>query len=181
MENISISHFENDAVQDKKLESYDWGKDNFLAGQELTVTVTLREYRELVASKATADQTVQASREKLPRLMQLLGLGDRAPSPSEERYLLGWIDMGFGPEAVALAYDKTVLKCKELKWPYLNKILQNWHQKGLHTLAQVREGDRPASPRQQRQKRPQDDGAPLADMARMERDRRQLNETKEGQ
>lgn len=68
MENISISHFENDAVQDKKLESYDWGKDNFLAGQELMVTVTLREYRELVASKATADQTVQASREKVVKL-----------------------------------------------------------------------------------------------------------------
>lgn len=68
MENISISHFENDAVQDKKLESYDWGKDNFLAGQEMTVTVTLREYRELVASKATADQTVQASREKVVKL-----------------------------------------------------------------------------------------------------------------
>ena len=30
MENISISHFENDAVQNKKLDSYDWGKDNFL-------------------------------------------------------------------------------------------------------------------------------------------------------
>ena len=59
MENISISHFENDAVQDKKLESYDWGKDNFLAGQELMVTV---------ASKATADQTVQASREKVVKL-----------------------------------------------------------------------------------------------------------------
>ena len=70
MENISISHFENDAVQNKKLDSYDWGKDNFLAGQELTVTVTLREYRELVASKATADQTVQASREKVVKLEQ---------------------------------------------------------------------------------------------------------------
>ena len=70
MENISISHFENDAVQDKKLESYDWGKDNFLAGQELTVTVTLREYRELVASKATADQAIQASREKVAKLEQ---------------------------------------------------------------------------------------------------------------
>lgn len=68
MENISISHFENDAVQNKKLDSYDWGKDNFLAGQELTVTITLGEYRELVASKATADQTVQASREKVVKL-----------------------------------------------------------------------------------------------------------------
>lgn len=65
MDNITISHFENDAIQDKKLESYGWEQKNFLAGQELTVTITLGEYRELVASKATADQTVQASREKV--------------------------------------------------------------------------------------------------------------------
>lgn len=70
MENISISHFENDAIQEKKLEGYGWEKKDFLAGQELTVTITLGEYRELVASKATADQTVQASREKAAKLEQ---------------------------------------------------------------------------------------------------------------
>lgn len=70
MDSISISHFENDAIQDKKLEGYGWEKKDFLAGQELTVTITLGEYRELVASKATADQTVQASREKVVKLEQ---------------------------------------------------------------------------------------------------------------
>ena len=35
-----------------------------------------------------------------------------------------------------------MLKCKELKWPYMNKILCSWHQKGLHTLAEVEAGDR---------------------------------------
>lgn len=70
MENISISHFENDAIQDKKLEHYGWKPQDFLAGQELTVTITLGEYRELVASKATADQTVQASRERAVKLEQ---------------------------------------------------------------------------------------------------------------
>ena len=70
MDNITISHFENDAIQEKKLETYGWEKKDFLAGQELTVTITLGEYRELVASKATADQTVQASREKVVKLEQ---------------------------------------------------------------------------------------------------------------
>ena len=68
MDSISISHFENDAIQDKKLEHYSWKPQDFLAGQELTVTITLGEYRELVSSKATADQTVQASREKVVKL-----------------------------------------------------------------------------------------------------------------
>ena len=48
-----------------------------------------------------------------------------------------------GPEAVAIAYDKTVLKCHELKWPYCNGILKKWHQAGLHTAEEIREGDRP--------------------------------------
>ena len=82
---------------------------------------------------------------EIPRLMRLLGLGDRRPSPSEEKYLLSWLEMGFSPEAVELAYDKTVLKCRELKWSYLNGILRRWHEKGLHTLAEIQAGD--AAPR----------------------------------
>ena len=129
-------------------------------------------------SAAAYIRKVQAGREKLPRLMKLLGLGDRAPSPSEERYLLSWIDMGFGPEAVALAYDKTVLKCRELKWPYLNKILQNWHQKGLHTPAEISEGDRLSTPRPAAGRPPrEEDAASIREnLARMEKYRRKLRQ-----
>ena len=132
-------------------------------------------------SAAAHIRRVQASREKLPRLMKLLGLGDRAPSPSEERYLLGWIDMGFGPEAVALAYDKTVLKCKELKWPYLNKILQNWHQKGLHTPEEISQGDRLSAPppKPARPSREEDTASIRENLARMEKYRRKLRQNKE--
>ena len=70
MENVTISHFENDAIQDKKLESYGWQKHDFLAGQELTVTITLGEYRELVSSTATAKQEVDAKIMKVAALEQ---------------------------------------------------------------------------------------------------------------
>ena len=85
------------------------------------------------------------SREALPHMMQLLGLGDRKLSASEERYLTAWLDMGFEDAAIELAYDKTMLKCKELKWPYMNKILTAWHEKNLHTVKAIEEGDRPAA------------------------------------
>lgn len=62
--------------------------------------------------------------------MKALQLGDRPPAPSEEKYILAWQEMGFGPEAVALAYDKTVLKCHELKWAYCNGILKKWNEAG---------------------------------------------------
>ena len=75
------------------------------------------------------------------------GLWGKA-SPSEEKYLHGWQEMGFAPEVVALAYDRTMLRCHELKWPYLNGILKRWHKDGLHTLAEV-QADKPAQKPQQ--------------------------------
>lgn len=122
------------------------------------------------------------SREALPRLMALLRLGDRLPSPSEERYLLGWNEMGFDSEVIELAYDRTILKCKELRWAYMDKILKNWHQKGLHTLREINSGDRP-KPR----KEPPRPASPAVqnemardEMARMEKYLQQLRGKKEG-
>ncbi len=115
-------------------------------------------------------------REALPRMMRLLGLGDRKISASEEKYLLAWNEMGFEDGAVELAYDRTVLKCKELKWPYMNKILTAWHEKGLHTVEAIREGDRPAQ-----QRSISEDVARREDVERMEKYLQQLRqERREG-
>ena len=78
----------------------------------------------------------------LPRYMQALRLGDRLPVASEEKYLSEWQEMGFPPETVELAYDKTIFKCHELKWAYCNGILKRWHEAGLHTPEEVTAGDR---------------------------------------
>ena len=85
----------------------------------------------------------------LPQYMRALQLGDRYPAPSEEKYLLSWQEMGFPPEAVALAYDKTMLKCHELKWAYCNGILKRWHEAGLHTAEEIQTGTvrQPVGPR----------------------------------
>ena len=87
-------------------------------------------------------------RSQTGQYMEALRLGQRPPSPTEESYLLRWAEMGFSPEAVELAYDKTMLKCKELRWRYLNKILCSWHEKGLHTPEEVERGDRRPAPQE---------------------------------
>ena len=79
----------------------------------------------------------------LPQYMRAMQLPDRPPAPSEEKYLTLWQEWGFSPEAVALAYDRTILRCRELKWTYLNGILKKWHAAGLHTPAEIEAGDRP--------------------------------------
>ena len=47
----------------------------------------------------------------------------------------------FGEEAVAIAYDRTVTSTGSLKWPYMNTILKNWHEKGLHSAQEIEEKD----------------------------------------
>ena len=105
-----------------------------------------------------------ARRSRLGQYMEVLGLGSRAPSATEERYMMGWAEMGFPQETVALAYDRTILKCHELRWGYLNKILQNWHSKNLHTVEEVEQGDRPPASRRAAPAR-----APGANVARMKK------------
>lgn len=79
----------------------------------------------------------------IPAYMRVLQLGDRQPVTGEEKYLTTWIEWGFPPETVAIAYEKTVMKCHELKWSYCNGILKRWHEAGLHTPEEIRGGDRP--------------------------------------
>ncbi|MEI3143389.1 MAG: DnaD domain protein [Oscillospiraceae bacterium] len=91
------------------------------------------------ASRYLRDWNVRRS--AMSRYMQVLGLGDRRPVESEERYIADWMDKGFPPETVALAYDKTVFYKKELNWRYLNGILRRWHENGWHTEEEVRQSD----------------------------------------
>lgn len=122
----------------------------------------------------------QQSRQALPRLARLLGLGDRKLSESEEKYLLKWSEMGFQDEAVALAYDKTALHCGRLEWRYMNGILRKWHEKGLHTLEQVQTGDgRQSAGRKSPVPAQEDEASVREDMARMAKFYQQLNREKE--
>jgi len=77
----------------------------------------------------------------IKRLLQISG---RNFSSTERRYVESWLDMGFGFEAIAVAYDKTIIKTGSLAWKYMNSILVNWHNKNLHTIEEITAGDRPS-------------------------------------
>ena len=95
--------------------------------------------RELFSVQAVDEFLKKAQRRcsLYPDYMAALQMPARTPSPGEEKYIKSWLEMGFPPETVAIAYDKTVLKCHEFKWPYCNGILKKWHEKNLHTPQEV--------------------------------------------
>ena len=92
------------------------------------------------ASAFIQAQNVRSSR--LAQLMEVLQIRGRNLTAAEERYAQSWLEMGFENEAISLAYERTCLNTGGLNWAYMNKILQRWHEAGLHTAQAVRSGDK---------------------------------------
>ena len=90
-------------------------------------------------------QNVRNSR--LSRLMQLLQIRGRSLTPAEEKYAQNWLDMGFEEAAISMAYERTCLNTGGLNWAYMHKILQRWHEAGLHTADAIQNGDRKSVPK----------------------------------
>ncbi len=83
----------------------------------------------------------QEKKDGVAALKRALGIRDRELSATERNYLEQWLDLGFPQDSILIAYDRTVTQTGGLKWAYMNKILQSWHQKGLRTPEQIETGD----------------------------------------
>lgn len=91
-----------------------------------------------------ADEYIRKQAERRSRAGEIkasMGLGARVLTPTERRYILSWFEMGFDNESILIAYDRTVINTGALKWGYMNKIMLSWHEKGIHTAAEVAERD----------------------------------------
>ena len=99
-----------------------------------------------------AEAYIAAQKERrgeLGQIKTLLNIYGRELTATEEKYINSWLEMGFREDAIAIAYDRTLTQTNALKWPYMNKILLSWHEKGLHTAQEIKEKDgrRPAARR----------------------------------
>lgn len=71
-----------------------------------------------------------------------LGIYDRDLTQTERKYVESWLDMGFNADAVEIALDRTAIKTGKLSWGYMDSIMRSWHEKGLHTAAEIEKGDK---------------------------------------
>ena len=90
-------------------------------------------------------QTQNLRASQLGKLMQTLQIRGRNLTPGEEKYARQWLEMGFENDAIAMAYERTCLNTGGLNWAYMNKILTRWHDSGLLSVDQIRNGDKKTS------------------------------------
>ena len=134
-----------------------------------------------VQTAGDADAYMARQSQRLDRHQALLALLDRpgrAPMKKEAEYLDTWIGWDLSDETIREAYERTVFQKGRLEWSYMNGILRSWHERGLHTIQDVRAAE-------QRHRRPAGEAgkaqapAPV-DTSDLDRLWAELNNGKEG-
>lgn len=125
--------------------------------------------REILTLEQAEEYIADSERrhEKLTQTAKLLGITGRKLSATENRYISAWLEMGFDEEMIELAFDRTVTNTGGLKWKYMNSILESWHNKGLHTPADVRDKDGLRKRGNTKKEEPRDLGRLIADLDRI--------------
>lgn len=98
-------------------------------------------YDEGLTDKAALDERLakmSAARSVRGRVEAMFGMTGRDLTTREKKFLTTWTEtMGFDADVIRLAYEITVDNTGEASLPYANKILESWHQSGLHTADEV--------------------------------------------
>lgn len=64
----------------------------------------------------------------------MAGIQNPRPTSSQSAYLKTWsTELKFGVEMIFLAYEEMLNHSTKISFPYMNKILMNWHSKGIKT------------------------------------------------
>ena len=79
--------------------------------------------------------------EETNRIAAIFGIRGRELTAAEKKYIGAWIEMGFEDSALNEAYERTVLSTGKFTWNYMNRILQSWHENGIHTLSDAESRD----------------------------------------
>ncbi len=110
---------------------------------------------EIITIDAAEEHIRRESEKKqlLSKVQDILQIRGRALTAGERKYVDSWLEMGFPPETLAIAYDRTVVNTGRLTWRYMDKIVRTWQERGLFTPEAVEAGDsrspkRPAVPPQ---------------------------------
>ncbi|MBQ3038236.1 MAG: DnaD domain protein [Clostridia bacterium] len=71
----------------------------------------------------------------LYRVQKGMGIADRALSNAEEQYISKWLEkLNMSEDMIMLAYEYCLLNTSKLSMPYMDKILERWHNQEIFTV-----------------------------------------------
>lgn len=77
---------------------------------------------------------------EVKRVLEIYG---RSLVSKEKEFCETWRIYGISSDLIHFAYEKCIEKTAKLSFPYINKILLSWHQKGIKTVAEATAENKP--------------------------------------
>ena len=88
-----------------------------------------------INSVEVAEQYVSTFDRDFRAVMKALGQPSAFPSPTQRKYMQKWlIEMEMPLELIVEACDKTAVQIGKPKLTYIDKIIADWHKKGIKSL-----------------------------------------------
>ena len=77
---------------------------------------------------------------EVKRVLEIYG---RSLVSKEKEFCESWRIYGISSDLIHFAYEKCIEKTAKLSFPYINKILLSWHQKGIKTVSEATAENKP--------------------------------------
>lgn len=94
----------------------------------------IKTYSALEAFVASAEKNHSMEKE----IRRIGGLGSRAFTTAEKKFVAHWVEMEISPELLVMAYEITANNTGKMAFPYMNKILSSWKEAGYTTASDVK-------------------------------------------
>ncbi len=79
------------------------------------------------------------------------GISTPRPTAKQSEYIVDWVNrLKFDVEMIILAYEQMANNCHRLSFPYMDKVLKNWHSKGIKTPEDAEKEDRSRKKQQEK-------------------------------
>ncbi len=102
--------------------------------------------------------TIEKAEERIKSLQNRCGLENKlrsifrlssAFSKSQKEFIAAWAELGFSYELIEEAYDVCMKGAGKLSFPYMDKVLRSWLDKGFTSPEQVKQEKTSAPPKQE--------------------------------
>lgn len=104
-------------------------------------------HEEGINTHPLAEEYIRVRTERMnheAEVMETFGIKNRGLTTSNRKYIMQWYqDYEFNIEMIRMAYERAIDQIGQVSFPYIGKILQNWHDMGLKTPQDVIEKDLP--------------------------------------
>lgn len=85
------------------------------------------------------------------KLCELTGISTPRPTASQSSFLAHWTnELKFDIDMIYLAYEEMANHTDKISFPYMNKVLENWHDQGITCAAQAEEAGRQRTEKKQK-------------------------------